>query len=75
MSPPSVFAPDAIAVLTAAYEKAVQEQAGSLHETVAKHIIELASEGERDPDRLCHGALALSMRRPRSAARRKTLQG
>jgi hypothetical protein len=36
MSPPSVFAPDAIAVLTAAYEKAVREQAGSLYETIAK---------------------------------------
>ena len=74
MSPPSVFAPDAIAVLTAAYEKAVREQAGSLHETIAKRIIQLASEGVRDPDRLCHGALALSMRKPRSPARSKTLQ-
>ena len=73
-SPPgTVFDPDTLAVLTAAYEKAVQEQAGSLHETVAKHIIELASEGERDPDRLCHGALALSIRKPRSPARSKML--
>ena len=75
MSPPpgAVFERDAIAVLTAAYEKAVQEQAGSLHETIAKRIIELASEGERDPDRLCHGALALSIRKPRSPARSKML--
>ena len=73
--PGTVFDPEALAVLTAAYEKADREQASSLHETIAKRIIELASEGERDPDRLCHGALALSMRRPRSAARRKTLQG
>ena len=76
MSPPlsTVFDPDALAVLTAAFEKAVQEQAGSLPETIAKRIIQLASEGERDPDRLCQGALALSMRKPRSVARSKTLQ-
>jgi hypothetical protein len=61
--PGTVFDPDALAVLTAAYEKAVRGQAGSLHETIAKRIIQLASEGERDPDRLCHGALA-----PRGAA-------
>ena len=74
LSPPdTVFDPDALAVLTAAYEKAVREQGGSLQETIAKRIIELASEGERDPDRLCQGALALSMRKPRSA-RSKTLQ-
>ena len=75
LSPPdTVFDPDALAVLTAAYEKAVREQRGSLHETIAKRIIQFASEGERDPDRLCQGALALSMRKPRSAARSKTLQ-
>ena len=71
--PDTVFDSDAIAVLTAAFERAVQEQTGSLPETIAKRIIELASEGERDPDRLCHGALALSMRKPRSP-RSKTLQ-
>ena len=72
--PGAVFDPDALVVLTAAYEKAVREHGGSLHETNAKRIIELASEGERGPDRLCHGALALSMRKPRSVARSKTLQ-
>jgi hypothetical protein len=60
--PGTVFDPDALVVLTAAYKKAVRGQAASLHETVAKRIIELASEGERDPDQLCHGALALSVR-------------
>ena len=54
--PGTVFDPDALAVLTAAYEKAVRGQAGSLHETIAKRIIQLASAGESDPDRLCHGA-------------------
>ena len=67
-SPGTVFDPDAIAVLCAAYEKAIRGQAGSLHETIAKRIIELASEGERDLNKLCHGALALSIRRRRSLA-------
>ena len=67
--PGTVFDPDALAVLTAAYEKAVRGQAGSLHETIAKRIIQLASEGERDPDRLCHGALAPSRRKPQSHQR------
>jgi hypothetical protein len=72
--PGTVFDPDTLILLTAAYERAIRGQAGSLHETIAKRIIELASEGERDTDRLCHGALALSMRKPRSPVRSKTLQ-
>ena len=72
--PGTVFDPDALAVLTAAYEKAVRGQPGSPHATIAERIIQLASEGERDPDRLCHGALALLIRKPRSPARSKTLQ-
>ena len=55
--PGAVFDPDTLTVLAAAYEMAVRGQAGSLHETIAKRIVELASEGERDPDKLCHGAL------------------
>jgi hypothetical protein len=72
--PGTVFDADTLILLTAAYERAIRGQAGSLHEHIAKRIIELASEGERDPDRLCHGALALSMRKPRSFARSKTVQ-
>jgi hypothetical protein len=59
-----VFDPDTIAVLTAAYEDAIKGQSTTAREIIAKHIIELASEGERDPYKLCQGALALSMRRP-----------
>ena len=66
--PGTVFDPDTLAVLAAAYERAVRGQAGYLHETIAKRVIQLASEGERDPDRLCHGALALSIRKRRSLA-------
>jgi hypothetical protein len=73
-TPGTIFDPEAIAVLAIAFEKAIDGQPISVHEIVAKRIIGLASEGERDPDRLCHGALALSMRKPRSPARSKTLQ-
>ena len=70
MFPPPVtmFDPEAIAVLTAAYQKAIDGKSASVHGIIAKRIIELASEGERDPDKLCHGALALWMREPRSIA-------
>ena len=60
--PVTMFDSEAIAVLAVAYKKAIEGQALAIHETIAKRIIELASEGERDPDRLCQGALALSMR-------------
>jgi hypothetical protein len=60
------FGPETIAVLTAAYEKAIEGQPASAHEIIAKCIVELASAGECDRDRLCHGALALLMREPRS---------
>jgi len=55
----STFDPDALDKLTAAYAKATAQLNGNADpETVAKYIIALASEGERDPDRLCQGALA-----------------
>jgi len=63
--PGAVFDSDAIAVLTAVYNKAIEGQSPSVREIIAKRIIELASEGECDPDTLCHRALALSMREPR----------
>jgi hypothetical protein len=56
----TAFDPEIIAVLIAAYDKAVKAQPTSARETIAKSIIELASEGERDPHQLCLGALALS---------------
>ena len=62
----TAFDPETIAGLIAAYNKAIESQPASARETIAKSIIELASEGERDPRKLCQGGLALSMRRPRS---------
>lgn len=64
--PGATFDPEIIAALTAAYENAIQGQPVAVHEIVAKHIIALASAGESDPHKLCQGALALSMRSPRS---------
>ena len=57
------FDPQAIEALSAAYDKACQSlndggRAGLVREVIAKRIIELAQTGERDPDRLCTGALA-----------------
>ena len=69
MVPPpdtTTFDPETIAVLTAAYQNAIKGQSAAVREIIAKHIIALASEGERDPHKLCEGALALSMRRPRA---------
>jgi hypothetical protein len=60
-----VFDHHALVVLAAAYNKAIEGQSGSVHEDIAKRIIELASQGERDADKLCQGALALFMRKPR----------
>lgn len=56
--PGTVFDPDAIAVLTAVYSKAIEGQPASVHEVIAKCIIDLATDGERDPDKLCRGARA-----------------
>jgi hypothetical protein len=53
------FDPETIATLTAAYDKAIEGLPASVRETIARRIIELASAGERDQDRLCHGALDL----------------
>ena len=68
MFPPpcTTFDLQTVAVLIVAYDNAIKAQPTSVHESIAKHIIELASEGERDPHKLCLGALARSKRRPRS---------
>jgi hypothetical protein len=67
MFPPAstAFNPETIALLSTAYERAIDGQPPSAHELIAKRIIELASQGERDPDTLCHGALALLKRAQR----------
>ena len=59
----STFDPETIAKLSAAYERVLAQLNGngrrpSDHEVVARQIIALAAEGERDPERLCQGTLA-----------------
>ena len=63
--PGTTFDPETVVLLTAAYDNAIEGQPVDAHEKIAKHIIELATEGERDPHRLCQSALALSVRKPR----------
>jgi hypothetical protein len=54
------FDPETIATLIAAYDNAIESQPASAREAIARSIIELASDGERDPRKLCLGALDLS---------------
>ena len=58
----TAFDPETIAALIAAYNKAIEGQPASGRETIAKSIMELASEGEWDPHKLCLDALALIKR-------------
>jgi hypothetical protein len=56
------FEPDATAAMGAAFEKACgfldgTSQADIIREIIAKGIIDLARNGERDPDQLCDEAL------------------
>ena len=58
------FGPDDIATLTAAFEAALArlgltDRKDPLAATVAKAIIQLAKDGERDPERLRDGALRI----------------
>ena len=62
----SVFEPDDIAVLTAAIQATLNklglglvEHAHPLRTAVAKLIIRLAKDGERDPEKLCAAALRI----------------
>jgi len=62
----SVFEPDDIAVLTAAFQATLNklglglvEHAHPLRTAVAKLIIQLAKDGERDPEKLCAAALTI----------------
>jgi hypothetical protein len=61
--PDNSFDPETIALLGAAYDKAVaelsdHEQPKLVREMLAKRIIALAMKGERNPERLCKSALA-----------------
>jgi hypothetical protein len=61
------FDPDVAAILVAAYNKALADLADAdladkgqpdlVQETIAKRIIALATEGERDRNKLCAAAL------------------
>jgi hypothetical protein len=58
------FGPEDIANLTAAFEAALirlgpVDRGDPLTTVVAKAIIELAKNGERDPKKLCDGALQI----------------
>ena len=57
--PGAKFDPEAVAMLSAAFQRAIEGQSPAVYEIIARHIIELASQGERDPDKLCQGALTL----------------
>jgi hypothetical protein len=57
-----VFGPDEIEVLSNAFEAALRElklvdRTDPVAQWVAKRIIEMAVNGERDPDRLREGAI------------------
>ena len=56
------FDPETVRVMGVAFEIALAalrppDYADPLREAVARKIIELAKAGERDPERLCEGAL------------------
>jgi hypothetical protein len=61
---PSAFGPEDIAALAAGFEAALSklglvDRKDPMTMTVAKLIIELAKNGERDPNKLCDDALKL----------------
>jgi hypothetical protein len=56
------FGPDATRAMGAAFDKACRslqdgDQANVVREIIAKRIIDLALDGERDPDHLCEASL------------------
>ena len=67
----SVFEPEAIERMTAAYEQALKvlqltDRQDPITELVARKIIAFAETGETDPDRLCQCALDALGKGPRS---------
>ena len=61
--PSFTFDAQTTALLGAAYDKVIagmhdRGQPELVREIIAKHIIALATNGERDIDKLCHAALA-----------------
>jgi hypothetical protein len=58
----NAFDPETVKTLCEAYDKACKQlhdtgQPYIVNEIIAQHIIDLAKQGERDPDRLCQAAL------------------
>jgi hypothetical protein len=59
----SAFGPEEIDRMTIAYEEALRvlgltDRADPMTEILAKKIVEIAQTGERDPMRICAGAVA-----------------
>jgi hypothetical protein len=59
----AVFGPDDLKVMTAAFEAALlklglSNRQDRVTELVARKVISLAKQGERDPERLCDGAVS-----------------
>lgn len=74
----TAFGPDEIAVLVAAYEDALRalslvNRSDLATEMVAKRIIELAKQGERDPVRLRERVIEAVSRPPPSATLESTV--
>jgi hypothetical protein len=74
----TAFGPDEIAVLVAAYEDALRalslvNRTDLATEMVAKKIIELAKQGERDPVRLRERVIEAVSRPPPSATLESTV--
>ena len=74
----TAFGPDEIAVLVAAYEDALRalslvNRTDLAPEMVAKKIIELAKQGERDPVRLRERVIEAVSSRPPSVAPASTV--
>jgi hypothetical protein len=57
----AAFDPETVVLLTRAYESAValigQNQPPIVLETIAKHIVEIAGRGERDPQKMVEFAV------------------
>jgi hypothetical protein len=70
----SAFSPEDITILTAAFEDTIRslglvDRSGPATEVVAKLILTLAQQGERDPIKLRDGALGRPPRSPLTARR------
>jgi hypothetical protein len=80
--PIDAFDPETLTILGEAYDKAVASLKGGEHraivlETMALRVLDLAAQGERDPERLCQAArrgLAPPIGRPSWRTRQSILR-